>query len=122
MPHYNTSYSFGEKFLLDIQTIFMKGTKKLSFKEKEFLKGWLSKMLLRSSKNDIEGNYRYYWMLKESLEIYFELRGQWYLGQKKSFRWLKENDNFAFSLFENSYQKDSSYKDIEKLVSFLKNI
>lgn len=114
--------NLAKKFLLDIDDIFKKGPKKLSFEEKEFLKGWLSKMLIRTTKNDLEGNYRYHWMLKESLEIYFEFKGLWYLGPKKSFRWLKENDDFAYKLFERVFQKDSSTKDIEDLLTYLKSI
>jgi len=114
--------NLAETFLLDIEAIFKKGPKKLSLEEKEFIKGWLFKMYKRTSKNDLEGNYRYYWLLKESLEIYFELKGLWYLGPKKSFRWLKENDDYAYKLFESVFQKAIDPKDIEELLAYLKSI
>jgi hypothetical protein len=73
-----------DEFLLKIENIFDNGPKKLSNKEKEFIKGWLRKMYLRSNKKDIEGDYRFHWMLKDSLEIYFELKGLWYFRTEKS--------------------------------------
>jgi predicted nucleotidyltransferase len=113
---------FAEKFLSEIENVFNNGPKKLSEEEKKFLKGWLRKMYLRSNKNDIEGNYRYYWMLKDSLEIYFELKGLWYLGPKKAFNWLKENDNLAYNLFKNALAKDVNKKEVEQLLEYLNEI
>ena len=111
-----------EKFLSEIEKVFNNGPNKLSKKEKEFLKSWLRKMFLRSNKNDIEGNYRFYWMLKDSLEIYFELKGLWYLGPKKAFSWLKENDKLAYNLFKNALVKDVNKKEVEQLLNYLNEI
>ncbi|WP_205685488.1 nucleotidyltransferase domain-containing protein [Bacillus salacetis] len=111
-----------ERFLSKINAIFNEGPKQLSEEEKDFLKSWLRKMHLRSGKNDMEGNYRFHWMLKDSLEIYFELNGQWFPGPKKAFSWLRENDPSAFALFENVLQKDSHAKDVEQLLEFLYEI
>ena len=111
-----------EKFLSEIENVYKDGPKKLSEEEKVFLKSWLRKMYLRSNKNDIEGNYRYYWLLKDSLEIYFELKGLWYLGPKKSFSWLKKNDNFAYHLFENAFGKNGNMQEVEQLLDYLNEI
>lgn len=113
---------FAEKFLSEIEGVFNDGPKKLTEEEKVFLKSWLRKMYLRSNKNDIEGNYRYYWLLKDSLEIYFELKGIWYLGPKKSFSWLKKNDNFAYNLFENTFRKNVNMQEVERLLKYLNEI
>ncbi|MBP1943572.1 nucleotidyltransferase domain-containing protein [Cytobacillus luteolus] len=111
-----------ESFLLEIDHVFDKGPKKLSEEEKDFLKSWLKKMYLRSSKNDIEGNYRFYWMLKDSLEIYFELKGLWFLGPKKAFSWLQENDTLGYNLFKNALEKEENTKEVEQLLEFLNEI
>ncbi|MGD6966351.1 nucleotidyltransferase domain-containing protein [Rossellomorea vietnamensis] len=111
-----------EKFLSEIEDIFNKGPKRLSEQEKDFLKSWLKKMYLRSSKNDLEGNYRLYWMLKDSLEIYFELKGLWFLGPKKAFSWLKENDSLAYNLFKSALEKEADTKEVEQLLEFLYQI
>ncbi len=105
--------------MLGIENIFNNGPKKLSNEEKEFLKAWLRKMYLRSNKNDIEGNYRFHWMLKDSLEIFFSLNGLWYLGPKKAFSWLRENDEVAYNLFNNALAKDAKKNNIEELLEYL---
>lgn len=79
-------------FLNDIDQEFAMGPKQLTVKEKDFLRDWLQKMFRRAKKGDIEGNFRYHWMLTDALEIYFNIKGVWYLGPKKSLQWLYEND------------------------------
>lgn len=108
-----------KKFLLNIEDIFKNGPDQPSNEEKEFLKAWLRKMYLRSNKNDIEGNYRFHWMLKDSLEIYFALNGLWYLGPKKSLIWLRENDEVAYNLFNNALSKSAKKNNIEELLDYL---
>jgi hypothetical protein len=76
-------------------------------------------MLKRSQKNDFEGNYRFHWMLKDSLEIYFNLRGLWYLGPKKSLEWLKQNDLVAYGLFESAFDKNVEISDVKKLIDYI---
>jgi predicted nucleotidyltransferase len=108
-----------KEFLSEIENTYNKGPKKLSNEEKEFLKSWVKKMSLRSKKNDIEGNYRFHWVLKDSLEIYFELKNLWYLGPKLSFKWLKDNDKKAYELFKNALATDATKNDTEQLFNYL---
>ena len=82
-------------FMENINDIYNKGPQKLSEEEKDFMKNWLKKMLDRSKKGDIEGDFRYHWMLNDSLEIYFNIKDKWYLGPKKSLKWLYENEKSA---------------------------
>ncbi|MDX8342217.1 nucleotidyltransferase domain-containing protein [Rossellomorea sp. YZS02] len=113
--------NLAEEFLLSIERILNEGPRKLSDTEKDFLKSWLRKMYLRSCKNDIEGNYRFHWALKDSLEIYFELRGLWYLGPKRSFNWLKDHDERAYDLFEKALAKNADPKCTKELFHYLIN-
>jgi predicted nucleotidyltransferase len=115
-------WGVAENFLSKIQKIYNNGPKKLSNEEKDFLKSWLRKMYLRSNKNDIEGDYRFHWMLKDSLEIYFELKGLWYLGPKSSFNWLKENDVMVYDFFTNALAKDAKKSNIEELLDYINGI
>ena len=108
-----------EEFLATIQRTFEKGTKPISQDEKNFLKSWLKKMHVRSAKNDLEGNYRFHWMLKDSLEIYFELKSEWFLGPKVSFQWLKENDPKAFDLFSKALSTNADDKSSKELLDYL---
>jgi predicted nucleotidyltransferase len=108
-----------EEFLASIRSTYEKGPKQLTEDEKDFLKSWLKKMQVRSAKNDLEGNYRFHWMLKDSLEIYFELKGEWFLGPKVSFQWLKENDPKAFDLFNKVLSTNADDKSSKDLIDYL---
>lgn len=111
-----------EAFLSTIQRLFDEGPTKLSNEQKDFLKAWLRKMHIRSKKDDIEGNFRFHWMLKDSLEIYFELKGLWYLGPKLSFRWLQANDTSAYELFNNAFAAEAKPHSIEQLLDYIEQI
>lgn len=104
-----------------IKAILAEGPTKVPQDEKEFLKAWLQKMFVRSQKGDSEGNYRLHWMLKDSLEIYFSLIDQWYLGPKKALKWLHENDKEAYELFEAALRPGAGRQDIENLIAYVNN-
>ncbi|WP_226577473.1 nucleotidyltransferase domain-containing protein [Halobacillus litoralis] len=106
-------------FLSEVHRVFEEGPKKLSGEEKTFLRTWLRKMEVRSQKGDLEGNYRFHWMLKDSLEIYFELNDRWYLGPKKSFEWLKKNDPEAHDLFQRSLQESWEKDHVSRLINYI---
>jgi predicted nucleotidyltransferase len=106
-------------FLNDIDKHFKNGPKQISLVQKEFLKSWLQKMLNRAKKGDIEGNFRYHWMLNDSLEIYFNIKDKWYLGPKKSLQWLLENDTEAYHIFNNALKINADIIEIERLIQFI---
>ncbi|WP_335872536.1 nucleotidyltransferase domain-containing protein [Bacillus sp. 2205SS5-2] len=106
-------------FIENVQRVFADGPEKLSLDEKVFLRRWLQKMEKRSRKGDLEGNYRFHWMLKESLEIYFELNGRWYLGPKKSFTWLKENDSEGYYLIQKAFNEPNEHNHVSKWIDYL---
>ena len=43
----------------------------------------VKRMLLRTMRGDVEGYYRWHWLLCDSLEIYFDIKGIHYYGPKK---------------------------------------
>lgn len=109
------------KLLQEINEVFNKGPKKKTDEEKEFLVSWMKKMLRRAGKGDIEGDFRYHWLLVDSLEIYFNLRDLWYLGPKKSLRWIKENDEITYELYREALNIGSSFTEVEKLIRRVSN-
>lgn len=109
------------RLIANIKELFNEGSRKLTVEEINFQKNWLTKMLNRAKKGDIEGNFRYHWMLVDSLEIYFGIKGLWYLGPKKSLYWLKENDRNAYKLFNDALNINSSFEKIENLILFIIN-
>ncbi|WP_434643312.1 nucleotidyltransferase domain-containing protein [Thermoanaerobacterium thermosaccharolyticum] len=111
-----------DNFLKEIDKQFKKGPEQLTAEKKCFLKNWLFKMFNRAQKGDIEGNYRYHWLLVDSLEIYFNIKGLWYLGPKKSLKWLYENDRDAYNVFDNALKVNADIADVEKLIEFIRSL
>ena len=71
---------------------------------------WCGKMLARTQRDDAEGDYRWHWLLIDSLEIYFDLHGLPYYGPKKALRTMEQTDPEAFSLYSkalNSMNRDA---------------
>lgn len=108
--------NLGEVLLEEVDKIYRNGPQHIDESEIKFLKDWLRKMLNRSVKGDVEGNFRYHWLLNDSLEIYFKIIHQWYLGPKKSLQWLQANDPRAFQLFSGALSRTASTADIEDLI------
>lgn len=109
----------GHNFTTEIIKIFEKGTDPISTNQREFLKAWLVKMQRRTLRSDAEGLYRYHWMLKDSLEIYFELKNLWFLGVKKSLKWLEKNEPEVFVMFEDSFRGEVGCNESKKLINYL---
>ncbi|OAB42338.1 nucleotidyltransferase domain-containing protein [Paenibacillus antarcticus] len=109
----------GKLLLERIDEIYNKGPTKTDLLEIAFLKTWLIKMQNRSLKGDIEGDFRYHWLLNDSLEIYFKILNQWYLGPKKSLQWLKTNDPKAYELFSKALNRSAENKDVERLIKHI---
>lgn len=107
------------EFIESIKELFEEGTEPISDNQREFLKGWLSKMQKRSLRDDTEGSYRYHWMLKDSLEIYFELNNRWFLGVKKSLKWLEQNDPKAYRLFVSALKGNVGCTESEELIKYI---
>ena len=108
----------GAPFLQKIQHKIDQGPEQVSDEEKVHTREWVSKMLIRVSESDIEANYRRSWLQFELLEIYFQLRGLWYFGPKKSFNWLKTNDPIGYQLFENAYSNPLNHIQLKELASY----
>lgn len=111
----NVAYEFVNR----IKTLFDNGTESIDDDKKKFLKDWLKKMYKRTLRNDAEGLYRHHWMLKESLEIYFEINNMWFLGVKKSLRWLEENDHNVYLLFYNAFKGEAGSEESKKLIDYI---
>lgn len=67
--------------------------------EKRHLVEWCEKMLIRATRCDAEGYYRWHWLLNDSLELYFLLRDRFYFGPKKALGQLQTMDPPGYALF-----------------------
>ncbi|MFD1020837.1 nucleotidyltransferase domain-containing protein [Thalassobacillus hwangdonensis] len=110
------------EFLHEVEQLYQKGPVQMPEEEKSFLKSWLWKMYRRSQKGDLEGNYRLHWMLKDALELYFEFKGEWFRGPKKSFLWLEEHDSEAYERFATVYQPGAGEEEVEALLRYLERL
>lgn len=61
---------------------------------------WCRKMLLRAQRGDMEGMFRWHWLLTESLEIFCDAVGRPFLGPKKSLRWMEREYSEAYRCYE----------------------
>lgn len=75
--------------------------------EKEELKNWCEKMLIRSKRADVEGLYRGHWLLTDSLQIYCDLRDRFYFGPKKTILRMQKDDPAGFALLCNAMENRS---------------
>ncbi len=66
---------------------------------------WCQKMLGRCVRGDAEGFYRWHWLLKDSLEIYCDVRGRYFFGPKKALRAMAQEDSESFSLYSAALEK-----------------
>lgn len=109
----------GEPFLRQIREKLAKGPALISQADRAHLKQWIDKMLSRALIDNLDGHYRRTWLQFELLNIYFELRGMWFLGHKKSFNYLQSHDPQAYCLFEAMYCHPECIDNLQPLVCYV---
>ncbi|WP_239670995.1 nucleotidyltransferase domain-containing protein [Vibrio variabilis] len=99
------THGLGQDFIRRVQKKLSVGKEAMSEEDKAHLQQWVTKMLERACDGNLDGNYRRTWLQHELLEMYFDVRGMWYLGSKKSFNYLEKYDKHLYSLFEQMYRE-----------------
>ena len=82
---------------------------------------WCEKMLARTERGDAEGYYRWHWLLCDSLEIYFDMKGRYYYGPKKSLRMMQKDDPEGFRMYSEAlktFDRDS----LSEWISYMENM
>ena len=82
---------------------------------------WCEKMLSRTMRGDTEGYYRWHWLLSDSLEIYFDVKGLYYYGPKKALRFLEQTDPEAFRIYAKAL-REFKQEYLSEWISYLKSI
>lgn len=82
---------------------------------------WCEKMLLRTMREDVEGYYRWHWVLCDSLEIYFDIRGLRYYGPKKTLRLMEKSDAEAFGLYAKAL-REFDRESLSAWIAYLKSM
>lgn len=60
---------------------------------------WCGKMVRRCRRGDPEGFYRWHWLLRDSLEIYYDLWGKYFFGPKKALAAMEREDPASYRLY-----------------------
>lgn len=81
---------------------------------------WCEKMLVRALRNDAEGHFRFYWVLIDSLEIYFDICSLKYFGPKKALNYMKKVDSTSYEIYSNALET-ATYLSLEKWINKLRN-
>lgn len=81
---------------------------------------WCNKMLLRTKRADVEGVFRWHWLLTESLEIFCDIMHQKYWGPKKSLKWMEKQYPEAYECYKNALVQFNS-DTISRWISYLEN-
>lgn len=81
---------------------------------------WCEKMLLRTSREDAEGYYRWHWVLCDSLEFYCDTRHKFYFGPKKTLRAMEREDPAAFAVYSDALASFDRTK-LERWIKYLKS-
>lgn len=66
---------------------------------------WCGKMARRCQRGDPEGFYRWHWLLRDSLEIYYDLRGRYFFGPKKALAAMEREDPISYRLYAQALAK-----------------
>lgn len=82
---------------------------------------WCEKMLLRTMREDVEGYYRWHWVLCDSLEIYFDIKGLYYYGPKKTLRLMEKSDAEAFGLYAKAL-REFDRESLSAWIAYLKSM
>ncbi|MGL1014488.1 nucleotidyltransferase domain-containing protein [Vibrio vulnificus] len=105
----------GKSYIARVKQKLADGKEPISDVNKAHIQEWVTKMLERANDGNLDGNYRRTWLQHELLELYFEIRGMWFLGSKKSFNYLQEHDKPVYSLFEQVYKEPLNLNLLSKL-------
>lgn len=81
---------------------------------------WCVKMLARVRRYDVEGMFRWHWVLIDSLEIFCDIMRHPYLGPKKSLKWMEENHPSAFACYKKALE-DFSMDSLANWIAYIKN-
>ena len=66
--------------------------------------------------SNVFGHYRQHDLLSKILPLYFNLVGEWYLGDKHALNWLKNNKSDLFNLMTQAFKPTATIEEISSLV------
>jgi hypothetical protein len=107
----------GEQALAQVREVFEKGPGPLPAWDAEQRRGWARKCIERARLGGPEGDFRRHWLLVELLEMYFLLRGRWFLGSKVALAELAAREPAAHAAFARALAPAATLDDVEALTA-----
>lgn len=111
--------SDGDDVLSAVELMMAAGPERLHANDVQTRRLWAEKMVARTVKGGPEGDYRRHWLLMALLEDYFALRGQWYLGPKRSLALLQREKPQDFAVLCKALEPSASIADIRAAVAMV---
>jgi uncharacterized protein len=104
---------WGTRLLARVAQVAASPPPPLSPAERELRVSWFRKTLARAGRGDVEGDYRRLWLLTDSLEAWFVLRGIRYRGPKNALLDLATRDPAAHALASAAFALNSPLSAVE---------
>ncbi|CAG9295935.1 hypothetical protein CEDIAZO_01069 [Celerinatantimonas diazotrophica] len=108
--------------MVEIRQRLAQGPDPLRPEDSDHLVKWIFKMIARIESGGLEGNYRRCWLQTDLLEIYFQMRRLWFLGPKKSFKYLKQHDQAAYNLFSTMYENNNNLEMLKEVAQYVTHV
>lgn len=112
---------YGTALLARVQALYERGPTPLTPDNAAALRVWSQKTLERlagadDGADDVAADYRRAYLLAQSLEDYFALRGAWCPGEKAGFAWLRTHDPIAYAAFAAAGRAGAGHERLVQLV------
>lgn len=107
---------FGQKLVESHQNYLSRPALKLPLNRINQRKKKIRDEIKYIKRSDVLGHYRQHELLAKILPLYFNLIGQWYLGDKHALNWLKNNRSDLFNLMSQAFKPNATIEEISSLV------
>jgi predicted nucleotidyltransferase len=111
-----------EPFLRKLAEYHARGPAPMPEHHRQMLHTWVTKTVERARRGlqdeaDLEAHFRRYWLLKDLLEMSYQLRGRWFPGPKVALTSLKDEDPALWQLFARALAPGADFASLEGLAT-----
>jgi len=111
-----------QPYLASLAALDARGPLPMPNHQREMERTWITKMVERARRDDLEACYRRHWLLKDLLEYAFTLRNQWFRGPKAALKVLAQENPHLHSLFAAALQPGAPFSSIERLAAAVREL
>lgn len=107
---------FCEKLIIEHQNYLNQPALKLPANRVIQRKKQIADEIKYISRGNLLGHYRQHDLLSKILPLYFNLIGEWYLGDKHALNWIKQNKPDLYRIFSEAIHPQATIDKIKVLV------